>query len=175
MLRFFSLSLCLCAALALVAQEQHPAPIPNAAFDRLKTLAGDWDGKYVAPEGTFTGKANIRVVSGGSAVMLTMEEGGAGEMITMFHPDGPKQLMVTHYCSGQNQPRMKLTAMSDPNVLVFDFVDGTNVSKVEHMKKLVITIIDADHHTEEWTSYGDGKATVAKFDYTRASKTGGKS
>ena len=169
MLRFFSLALCLAVSTALIAQEAHHAPISNAAFDRLKTLAGNWDGKYVGPEGSFTGKASFKVVSGGSAIMLSMDEGTGGEMITMFHPDGGKQLMATHYCAGQNQPRMKMSSLSDPNVLVFDFVDGTNVSdpKLDHMIKLIIRIVDADHHTEEWTSTGNGKQTTAKFDYTR--------
>jgi hypothetical protein len=167
-LRFINLALALClaTATALVAQEAHPAPIPNAAFDRLKTLAGNWQGKYVGPEGSFTGSASFKVVSGGSTIMLSMDEGKDGEMITMFHPDGGKALMVTHYCAGQNQPRMRLNGMTDPNKLVFDFVDGTNVSG-EHMKKLVITIVDADHHVEEWTSEANGKLTTAKFDYTR--------
>jgi hypothetical protein len=164
--RFFALALCLAAALSLMAQDEHHKAIPNAAFDRLATLAGNWNGTYVGPEGSFTGKASFKVVSGGSAIMLSMDEGSAGEMITMFHPDGGKQLMATHYCSGQNQPRLKMTVMPDPNVLVFDFVDGTNVGG-EHMKKLVITIVDADHHVEEWTSENNGKLTSAKFDYKR--------
>lgn len=166
MYRFLALSLCLFVTVALAAQEAHPAPIPNAAFDRLKTLVGNWHGKYVGPEGTFEGGASFKVVSGGSAIMLSMDEGGVGEMITMFHPDGKTQLMATHYCSGQNQPRLKLASMTSPNVLAFDFVDGTNVAG-EHMKKLVITIVDADHHTEEWTSENNGKLTTAKFDYTK--------
>lgn len=165
--RLFVVTLCLGAVVTLAAQEMHPKPIPNAAFDRLATLAGSWNGTYVGPEGSFTGKASFKVVSGGSAIMLSMDEGSAGEMITMFHPDGGKQLMATHYCAGQNQPRMKLNGMTDPNVLVFDFVDGTNVGG-EHMKRLVITIVDADHHVEEWTSENHGKLTTAKFDYKRA-------
>jgi hypothetical protein len=165
-LRFLALALSLAAAMSLTAQEAHHKPISNAAFDRLATLAGTWNGTYVGPEGSFTGKAAFKVVSGGSAIMLSMDEGSAGEMITMFHPDGDKQLMATHYCSGQNQPRMKLAAMADPNVLVFDFVDGTNVGG-EHMKRLVITIVDADHHVEEWTSEANGKSQSAKFDYRR--------
>ncbi|HSE47577.1 MAG TPA: hypothetical protein VLA96_00045 [Terriglobales bacterium] len=167
-LRFLAVSLCLFAAVSLVAQEHRPKPVPNAAFDRLKTLAGDWKGKYVGPEGTFEGMANFKVVSAGSAMMLSMDEHNeATEMITMFHPDGEKQLMATHYCSGQNQPRMRLTAMPDASVLEFDFVDGTNL-RGGHMKKLVITIVDADHHVQTW-SYDDGKGnmTTAKMEYTR--------
>jgi hypothetical protein len=168
LLRFFAVSLCLLAATSLAAQETHPAPIANAAFDRLKTLAGSWQGKYVTPDATFEGTAAFKLVSGGSAIMLSMDEGKGSEMITMFHPDGAKQLMATHYCGAQNQPRLKLASISDPNVLVFDFVDGTNVDpKTDHMKRLVITIVDADHHVQEWTSEAGGKRDVAKFTYTR--------
>lgn len=161
-------ALLLAAALTLVAQEHHPKPISNAAFDRLKTLTGNWKGKYVGPEGTFEGMASFRVVSAGSAIMLSMDEHNEDtEMITMFHPDGHDALLSTHYCSGQNQPRMKLAALPDPNVLVFDFLDGTNLQG-GHMKKLVITIVDADHHTQVWTyDDGHGKESTAKMEYTR--------
>ena len=170
MLRFLAIAACVSVTLAAVAQEHHPKPIPNAAFDRLKTLVGDWKGKYVGPEGSFEGMANFKVVSGGSAVMLSMDEHNeATEMITMFHPDGQQQLMATHYCSGQNQPRMKMASMSDPNVLVFDFVDGTNMQG-GHMKKLVITIVDADHHTQVWTYDENGKESTAKMAYTRVKR-----
>ena len=161
------LALVCLAAVSLAAQEAHHKPISNAAFDRLATLAGSWKGTYTGPEGSFEGTARFKVVSGGSAVMLSMDEGKNDEMITMFHPDGHKALLATHYCSGQNQPRMKMTAMPDPNQLVFEFVDGTNVSG-EHMKKLVITIVDPDTHIEEWTSEANGKQQTAKLEYHRA-------
>lgn len=165
--RLLALALCLAAAALLAAQETHPKPISNAAFDRLATLAGNWQGKYTGPAGTMMTTAKFKVVSAGSAVMLSMDEGKDGEMITMFHPDGHTALMATHYCSGQNQPRMKMVAMPDPNKLVFDFVDGTNVEG-EHMKKLVITFVDKDTHIEEWTSVADGKQQTAKFEMHRA-------
>jgi hypothetical protein len=155
-------------ALPLIAQEHHPKPIANAAFDRLATLAGNWKGKYTGPEGSFEGMASFRVVSAGSAIMLSMDEHNQDtEMITMFNPDGHSALVATHYCSGQNQPRMKMAGITDPNVLVFDFLDGTNLQG-GHMKKLVLTIIDADHHTQVWTyDEGNGKESTAKVDYTR--------
>jgi hypothetical protein len=158
----------LLAAASVVAQDPYHKPVSNAAFDRLATLAGAWKGKYAGPEGTFEGTASFKLVSGGSTLMLSMDEHNeTTEMITMFHPDGHNALMATHYCSGQNQPRMKMAAMSDPNVLVFDFLDGTNLQG-GHMKKLVITIVDADHHTQLWTyDEGNGKESTAKMDYTR--------
>lgn len=170
MLRFFALALCLAAAVALAAEDpQQPQPISNAAFDKLKTLAGAWEGTYVGPEGSFKGTARFKVVSGGSAIMLSMDEGKDDEMITVFHPDGHQAMLATHYCSGQNQPRMKLSGVTDPNKLVFTFVDGTNLAEAKHgyMKRLVITIVDADHHVEEWTSEAKGKSQTAKFDYHR--------
>jgi hypothetical protein len=166
--RLTALTVCLFAAATLTAQEHHPTPIPNAAFDRLKTLVGDWKGVYKGAEGTMEGKAQFKVVSGGSAIVLSMDEGEAGEMITVFHPDGQTAMMATHYCSAQNQPRLRLAKMTSPNQLVFEFVDGVNIDPKQHsMKKLVITIVDADHHTAEWTSEADGKPWAGKFEYTR--------
>jgi len=168
MSRWSVLALCLFTAAALLAQEHQPKPIPNGAFERLKTLVGDWKGVYKGAEGTIEGKASFKVVSGGSAIVLSMDEGAAGEMLTIFHPDGEKAMMATHYCSAQNQPRLRLTSMPSPNVLVFEFLDGVNIDPKQHsMKKLVITIIDADQHTAEWTSEADGKPWVGKFEYTR--------
>jgi len=167
--RLLAVVLCLCAIVApgFAGDDAHATkPISNAAFDRVKTLTGNWSGKYVGPGGSFTGAASFKVVSGGSSVMLTMDEGKGDEMITMFHPDGHDALMMTHYCSGQNQPRMRLKGITDPNKLVFDFVDGTNLAG-EYMTKLVITIVDADHHSEDWTYDNHGKQEVAHFDFTR--------
>jgi len=48
-------------------------------------------------------------------------------------------------------------------------VDGTNIEPGDnHMKKLVVTFIDADHHDETWTSSSGGKDTPGEvFHFTR--------
>jgi hypothetical protein len=141
------------------------APPDPPAFARLKTLAGDWRGTY---SGGGTTDINIRVGSAGSTVLLTSDAGGNDEMLTVFHPDGAK-LLATHYCSAKTHPRMKLVPSSDPNQLTFDFVDVTNLPNADagHMRRLVITFIDAEHHRQQWTYRDNGKDDTGTFEFTR--------
>src|SRR5262245_57108251 len=67
------------------------------AFDKLKTLAGTWEG--AGPEGKIF-QVTYRLTSGGSALLSEVLPDEA--MITMFHMDGPR-LMMTHYCGAGNQ------------------------------------------------------------------------
>ena len=94
--------------------------------------------------------------------------GGESEMVTMYHPDGD-HLMMTHYCSAHNQPRMRSQKVPvEIKDLVFDLVDVTNLSSPDagHMKKLVLTFVDQDHFTQEWTWREKGKegAVVIRFE-----------
>jgi hypothetical protein len=90
------------------------------------------------------------------------------EMVTMFHLDGPV-LMVTHYCSAGNQPRMVAGPSKDPKVIAFTFKDVTNLSSptAGHMRGLVLTMVDKDHHTEQWTFRQDGKDQTDTFTFAR--------
>ena len=48
-------------------------------------------------------------------------------MINMYHLDG-EDLMLTHYCAGGNQPRMRLDREgSSADNLIFAFAGGTNL------------------------------------------------
>jgi hypothetical protein len=69
----------------------------------------------------------------------------------MFHMDGDR-LLMTHYCGAGNQPRMAATASPDGKTITFTFVDATNLisSQPGHMERMVVTMIDANHYTEEW-------------------------
>jgi hypothetical protein len=139
--------------------------LPNPAFDKIKGLEGEWIGTV----GGTSSKMSYKVVSDGSAVMLVMEgHGPSDEMITMFHPDG-EQLLMTHYCSAKNQPRMKFVKGDDPNVLRFEFLDATNLAdpKIGHMAGLTLKLLDANHHIQEWTFREAGKEETATFDIRR--------
>jgi hypothetical protein len=154
----------LCLALFTVAALASPAP-DSPAFARLKTLVGDWEGTY---SGGGSSKVNFRVGSGGSALLLTSDAGGADEMLTVFHPDGDR-LLATHYCSATTHPRMKLVPGAGPDQLAFEFVDATNLPSPEagHMRRLVITFIDADHHRQTWTFREKGKDETGVFEFSR--------
>ncbi len=140
----------------------------SSGFDQLKTLVGEWKGK------DSDGKPvtiTYKLVSMGTALMETLDMGEEhGAMITMYHLDG-KRLMMTHYCSMGNQPRMRAENMAKDGKLAFSMVDITNraSSKDNYMKKLIFTFKDGDHFSQEWTMRMEGKMDhPSSFDFERA-------
>jgi hypothetical protein len=135
------------------------------SFAQLKTLAGTWEGKNSQGEPL---EVSFKVTAGGSAVMNDIN-GHGDEMITMFHLDGPNRLLMTHYCSSGNQPRMSATASPDGKAIAFTFVDATNLATPDagHMEHMVLTVVDVNHHTEEWIYADHGKEMKEFFDLHR--------
>jgi hypothetical protein len=156
-----SLSLLLAASFAFA---QSPA---QKSFDQLKSLSGSWEGK------TSEGKpllVTFRETAAGSALMSEIHGQGPENMISMFNLDGPNRLMITHYCGAGNQPRMLATSSPDGKAITFDFLDATNLATPDagHMQRVVFTVIDANHHTEDWTfAAGKGKEMKEFFDLHR--------
>ena|ERR1051326_1144294 len=135
------------------------------SFDKLKTLAGSWQGSY---EGKPM-QATLRVTSMGNAIEHEMKGEGPDDPITMFYLDGDR-LLLTHYCDAGNRPRMAGKLSPDGKTLEFDLVDVGNYSSTQggHMQHAVFNIIDANHHTEEWTFFLEGKpAMIAHLDLKR--------
>ena len=133
------------------------------SFDTLKTLSGSWAGKGSQGQPV---QVSYRVTSGGSALMSEIKS--EDDMISMFHMDG-NRLLLTHYCGAGNQPRMHATSSPDGKIITFDFLDATNLSRPQagHMHHVVITMPDANRHTEEWTFMQDGKEMKELFELTR--------
>jgi hypothetical protein len=132
-----------------------PESKSNAAFDRMKSLEGTWEGS--GPKGMNV-RVSYKVVSAGSAVLETIDHSGMeGAMVSVYHLDGDK-LMMTHYCSAGNQPSMRMTK-SSPASIAFAMFDVTNLASKDdlYMNNLVVTWADKDHITEEWTSHAKGK------------------
>jgi hypothetical protein len=149
----------LLAATAAVAQSD-----AKGTFEHLKSLNGTWEGKA---NNSNPVKIVFRSTGGGSA--LLSEIMGEEDMISVFHVDNNRVLM-THYCAAGNQPRMQASMSPDGKTITFAFVDATNLAgpKAGHMEHLVITMPDADHHSEDWTFVQDGKETREHFDLARA-------
>ncbi len=144
-----------CSSLLLAAG---PPGKGSSDLDRMKSLTGTWQG--TDKEGKPI-KVSYKVISGGTAVMESLEMKGhtSGAMVTIYHMDGD-QLMMTHYCTMGNQPRMKAgNASSADNAIAFSFVDATNLASPDdpHMHGLVITFNDKDHFTQDWTLRANGK------------------
>ena len=149
--------------LAAVAAQAQSAS--QQSFASIKTLSGSWEGK------TKTGdpvRVSFTSTAGGSAVMseiTTHMKDMSEDMISMFHMDGDR-LLLTHYCSAGNQPRMKASASADGKTLTFDYVDATNLVTPDagHMQRVVFTFLGPNHHTEEWHFAVGGKELVETFD-----------
>jgi hypothetical protein len=158
----------LTALLVLITTAALAQSDAQKSFEKLKSLAGSWQGK--ASPGSDV-KVNFRVTSGGSALMSEIL--GEEDMISMIHLDGDRVLM-THYCGAGNQPRFKATMSPDGKTVNFDFLDATNLASPQagHMNHVVFQWIDADHHTEEWTFLQDGKEMHERFDLQRVKGSG---
>lgn len=151
------------AALAfMVAASAASAPADGkAALERLKALAGEWQGTAESAGGP-PASARYEVGSGGSIVRELLFPGTDHEMLSVYHlVDG--QLVLTHYCALGNQPRMKLKASAGDD-LVFDFDGGTNFSpeKDPHVHGGRIHFISPDRMEQAWTFFAGGQATGEK-------------
>jgi hypothetical protein len=137
------------------------------SFDQLKTLTGSWEGKNSQGKPL---QVVFRDTAGGSALMSEIKGEGHDDMISMIHLDGPNRLLMTHYCGAGNQPRMAAIVSPDGKAFTFTFFDGTNLASPDagHMQRVVFTILDANHHTEDWTfRAGAGKEMKEFFDLRR--------
>jgi hypothetical protein len=147
---------------ASAAAAQSPA---QKTFEQLKSLNGTWQGKNSQGQPL---AVSFRVTAGGSALMSEIEGSGNEDMISMFHLDG-NRLLMTHYCGAGNQPRMTGMASPDGKTITFNFLDATNLASPEtgHMRQLVISMPDADHHVERWSFIDHGKEMQEVFELAR--------
>lgn len=162
-----SLHIALSVLLLFAATSMLSQTAAQKSFDQLKTLTGSWEGKN--SEGKPI-QVSFRDTAGGSALMSEIMGEGHDNMISMIHLDGPNRLLITHYCSAGNQPRMAASTSSDGKTITFDFLDATNLATPEagHMQRVVFTIVDANHHTEDWTfAAAPGKEMKEFFDLKR--------
>ena len=154
------------AALTLSMDSVSAQSKAAAGFEKLKSLAGEWNGK--GPDGQLV-KVTYQIVSGGSALIEQRKPAQEPDMVSVFHLDGDK-LMMAHYCSAGNQPRMRAEAPSgEIKNLNFTFVDVTNLTKPTngHMRQLSFTFQDNDHMIQVWTWREGGKDMPARFELER--------
>ena len=128
----------------------------SAAFERMKSLVGEWSG-----ESPMMGKMHtrFRLIAGGSVVEERFAEDTPMEMLSTYH-DVNGKLTMTHYCMLRNQPRMKLVK-STADSLTFDLAPtpGLNPAKDKHMHGATYTFLDANHFKLEGVSWENGKSS----------------
>jgi hypothetical protein len=140
------------------------------SFTQLKTLAGTWRGSVTAtpPQPDWDNQplwVSLRVTSRGNALVHEMKQPGTpddpnhDDPLTTLYLEGDR-LLLTHYCDAGNRPRMVGKASPDGKTIEFDFLDVAGGTEYGHMHHAAFTIIDANHHTEDWTFMMPGDKMV---------------
>lgn len=171
---------------AAFAQSEAQKPISQSeaqkSFQTMKTLAGNWEGP-VTVNPLMPGMTEqpikplhltMRVTSRGNALVHEFQEAGTpldptkyDHPVTMFYLDAD-QLNLVHYCDAGNRPHMIARTSPDGKKLEFDFHDLSGGNQYGHMYHAVFTLIDANHHIEDWTYMMPGdKPIQAHMDLQR--------
>ena len=150
------------------------------SFTLLKSLAGTWHGSMktdppAADMENAKPEITMRVTSRGNALVHEMKGSGDPDdpikydhPVTMLYLDTDR-LYLVHYCDAGNRPRMVARTSPDGKTIEFDFVDVSGSNQNGHMHHAVFTVIDANHHTEDWTYMMPGDKPVrAHLDLKRA-------
>jgi hypothetical protein len=129
-------------------------------FERLKTLAGEWEGSFEWSQGR-TGSGTLHVsyylTGGGSALVENLVMGGVPTMTTVYHLDG-SDLRMTHYCAARNQPRLKAVRFDEAQSSAeFTLVDVTGVGPKNpgHVEAFFVRLLDGDRLNLRFT-FGGG-------------------
>ena len=137
-----------------------------AAFERLKSLAGEWQ----ANTKMGTARLTYEVIAGGSALVERDTVADMPAMLTVYNLDG-NRLILTHYCMAGNQPRMQARSYdAGSGEINFDFLDATNLASPSagHMHNARFRFVDHDHFKSAWQFYVNGAPQRTEdFEYTR--------
>jgi hypothetical protein len=140
------------------------------SFDQLKTLAGSWEGVVAGTGSEVDGRAahlTLRVTSMGNALMHEMKiEGRQDDPITMLYLDSDR-VLLTHYCDAGNRPRMAGKSSPDGKTVDFEFLDVAGSTQYGHMHHAAFTVVDANHHIEDWTFMAGDKPVPVHLDMKR--------
>ena len=154
-MRKLTLLIILLATAAVASPQQMPPPktsVPQSdaqkAFEKMKTLAGSWDGTVMGIPINFT----IRAASSGTAILHegNTEKGVPNHEITMFYVEGDR-LLATHYCDAGNRSNMEGKMSADGNSVEFNFLDVAGSTKGGLLKRMMFTMIDANKHVVDFT------------------------
>jgi hypothetical protein len=160
-------------------QKVSVAAVPSEAqksFATLKSLAGEWEGAVTVPDAPeMSGSKmhlSMRVTSRGNTLVHEFQEAGTpldatkyDHPVTMLYVDGD-QLTLVHYCDAGNRPRMMGKMSPDGKTVEFEFKDISGSTEY-HMHHSVFTVVDANHHLEDWTFMMKDKPIHAHFDLHR--------
>ena len=174
-MRKLAILIILVATAAVVLAQDNPPKSATAqatdsgakkAFEKMKTLAGSWQGKVMDIPINFT----IRAASSGTVILHEGDTSGKGppkHEVTMFYVEGDR-LFATHYCDAGNRSRSEGKMAPDGKAIEFSFLDVAGSTRGGYLKDMVITMIDADHHIVAFTFVmPDGKPIQLRGEFQR--------
>jgi hypothetical protein len=139
----------------------------NPGFEKLNVLVGEWGGESAEESPV---RVSCPLVSASTAFMEILSAIGESEMVPISTRDR-NQIAVTHFCSGNNQTRMRTaTNPENPKQLDFAFVGASNLASPGggHMHHLTLVVEDANHFTRMWTCREQDKPDATEtFIFTR--------
>lgn len=153
---------------ALVAQPVTSFAGAPEAYERLKSLVGEWEADLPG-FGKMT--SSVRVVSNGKAIEETIGTPADNELsVYTLNAD---TILLTHFCAmtpDGNQVRLQIPQLiAMPDQLDFRFQSATNLHSkaAPHMRRMIMTFSDSDHYSEKWTKTENGKETVFELNFVR--------
>ena len=159
------------AAVVVFAQDNPPKSAgaqsdAKKAFEKLKALAGSWQGSI----GDLSTQMTIRATSAGSAIMLDVVRTGVPgnyNSITMMYLEDDR-LLMTHYSEAGNRPRFEGKLSPDGKSVEFNLLDVPGGTRRGFLKRMMITMVDANHHRVDVTFIPpDGKPVEARGELQR--------
>ena len=150
---------CVVVAFSMAAFAQSDA---QKSFDKMKTLTGTWVGRVTVDPPTpemdnSPVRVTMRITSRGNAMVHEMADPNTTDdptkydhPVTMFYIDSDR-LTLVHYCDAGNRPRMTGSLSPDRSKVDFTFEDLSGGNEHGHMQHALFTVIDENHHVEDWT------------------------
>jgi hypothetical protein len=139
-------------------------------FQQIKQLVGTWTGMMTHPgrnEPAEVVSTQFKITAAGSVIEETLMPGTPHEMVDMYIDENGR-LAMTHYCALGNQPHMVLRQAS-PYLISLEMGPTQGILPNDpHMHALTLEFPDANHLTERWTSYQNGKPSdTSVFTFSR--------
>lgn len=156
-----ALLLCLLAMPATAADSAKP-------WKKLETLVGTWQRIDASTPAGKAFRIRYRLISADTALVEEFGDPAKQPTQTVFHLDGD-HVLATHYCAQGNQPRLRLRAGAMADVLVFDFLDATNLRSAadSHLVRLTLRWRDADHIVREEVYATNGREEAGTLSLER--------
>jgi hypothetical protein len=139
---------------------------PDQAFQSLKALVGDWQGRSAAGR-TFL--VSYGLIAGDTVLVESWTLSPTRTSMTVYHMDGDV-LIATHYCPQGNQPRLQYRPDLSGQRLHFTFRDATNLNdpNAAHQHAFWIEIaLGANAFIRDESYVENGEAGSETATYTR--------